>query len=141
MPHCGFVLVRSSNQELVIIHFIKKSIVSDSIVTVEETLNLQSVAKCYGNFKKCIWNSPSLPIQCCEPITWLDASFAHCSSTLLRGGRGEKHKIVQIAVFPIIFVTDCLKHLQNLKCGILELLILSQIPGMHLLITSLLYKP
>ena len=25
---------------------------------------------------------------------------------MLRGGRGDKHKIVQIAVFPIIFVTD-----------------------------------
>ena len=36
----------------------------------------------------------------------LDASFAHCSSTLLRGEKGEKHKIVQIAVFLIIFVTD-----------------------------------
>ena len=36
----------------------------------------------------------------------LDANFAHCSSTLLRGGRGDKYKIVQIAVFPIIFVTD-----------------------------------
>ena len=36
----------------------------------------------------------------------LDANFAHCSSTLLRGERGDKHKIVQIAVFPIIFVTD-----------------------------------
>ena len=46
------------------------------------------------------------PIQCCEPITLLDASFTHCFSTLLRGGRGEKHKIVQITVFPIIFVTD-----------------------------------
>ena len=84
---------------------------------------------------------PVLPIQCCEPITLLDASFAHCSSTLLRGGRGEKRKIVEIAVLPKIFVTDCLKNLQNLKCGILELLILSQIEGMHLPITSLLYKP
>ena len=50
---------------------------------------------------------PSPPIQCCKPTTLLDASFAHCSSTLLRVGRGDKHKIVQIAVFPIIFVTDC----------------------------------
>ena len=83
----------------------------------------------------------SPPIKCCKLITLLDASFAHCSSTLLRGGRGEKHKIVQIAVFPIIFVTDCLKNLQNLKCGILELLILSQIEGMHLPITLILYKP
>ena len=55
--------------------------------------------------------------------------------------RGEKHKIVKIAVFPIIFVIDCLKNLQNLKCSILEFLILSQIEGMHLSITSLLYKP
>ena len=79
-------------------------------------------------------------MQCCEPITLLDASFAHCSSTLLRRGRGEKHKIVQIAVFPILFANDYLKNLQSLKCGILELLILSQIEGMHLPITSLLYK-
>ena len=81
----------------------------------------QSVTKYYGNFKKCVENFPSPPIQCCEPITLLDASFAHYSSTLSRGGRGEKHKIVQIAVFPIIFVTDCLKNLQNFKCGILLL--------------------
>ena len=71
----------------------------------------------------------------------LDESFAHCSSILLRGERGDKHKIVQIAVFPIIFVTDCLKNLQNLKCDILELLILNQIEGMHLPIASILYKP
>ena len=70
----------------------------------------------------------------------LDASFAHCSSALLRGGRGEKHKIVQITVFPIIFVTDCLKNLQNVKCVILQLLILNQIEGMYLPITSLLYE-
>ena len=54
---------------------------------------------------------------------------------------GEKRKLVQIEVFPIAFVTDSLKILQNLKCGILELLILSQIEGMYLPITSLLYKP
>ena len=60
---------------------------------------------------------------------------------IVKGGRGEKHKIVQIAVFPIIFVTDCLKNLQNLKCGILELLILSQTEGMHLPIRSLWSKP
>ena len=52
-------------------------------------------------------NSPSPPIQFCKPITLLDASFAHCSSTLLRETRGKKHKIVQIAGFPIIFVTEC----------------------------------
>ena len=83
---------------------------------------------------------PLSPIQCWEPITLLDASFAHCSSTLLRGGRGEKHKIVQIAVFPIIFVTDCLKNLQSFKYGILLLLILNQIEGMYLPIMPLLYK-
>ena len=55
---------------------------------------------------------------------------------MLRGGRGEKHKIVQIAVFPIIFVTDCLKNLQNDKCGILQLFILNQVQGMCLPITS-----
>ena len=78
--------------------------------------------------------------QFCEPITLLDASFAHCSSTLFRGGRGEKHKIVQTAVFPIIFVTDCLQNLLNLKCGILLLFILNQIQVMYLPITSPLYK-
>ena len=78
------------------------------------------MTKYYGNFKKCVWNFASPPIQCWEPIalldasfvhweptTLLDASFAHCSSTWLRRGRREKHKIVQIAVYPILFVTDC----------------------------------
>ena len=35
--------------------------------------------------------------------------------TIVKGGRGEKQKIVQIAVFPIIFVTDCLKKYQKLQ--------------------------
>ena len=50
---------------------------------------------------------PPLLTQCCEPITQLDTTFGHCFSTLLRGGSEEKHKTVQITVFPIIFVTDC----------------------------------
>ena len=79
-------------------------------------------------------------MQCCKLIIFLDASFARCSSTLLRWGRGEKHTIVQIAVFLIIFVTDCLKNLQNFKCGILLLLSLNQIEGMYLPITPLLYE-
>ena len=49
-------------------------------------------------------------------------------------------RIVQIAVFPIIFVSDFLKNLQNFKCGILLLFILNQIEGMYLPIMSLLYK-
>ena len=65
----------------------------------------------------------------------LDASFTHCSSTSLRGVRGEKHEIVQIAVYPIVLVTDCLKNSQNFNCGNLQLLILNQIGGMHLPIT------
>ena len=69
----------------------------------------------------------------------LYTSFAQCSSTLLRGGRGEKHKIFQIAVFPIIFVTDGLKNMQSFKCSILPLLILNQTEGMCFPITSLLY--
>ena len=76
-----------------------------------------------------------------SPLYNVDAGFAHCFSTLLEKGAGEKHQIVQIAVFPIIFVTDFLKTLQHLLCGILELLILCQIEGMHLPITSLLYQP
>lgn len=31
-------------------------------------------------------------IQFCEPIKFLHTSFAHCSSTLLRGGKGETLK-------------------------------------------------
>ena len=46
-------------------------------------------------------------MQCCEHITQLDANFARCFSTLLREGRGQKHEIAQIAVFPVIFVADC----------------------------------
>ena len=79
---------------------------------------------------KSVFKILPLPYTILEPITLLEASFAHFSSTLLRGGRGEKHKIFQIAVFPISFPTDCLKHLQNFKCGILLLLILNQIEGM-----------
>ena len=62
---------------------------------------------------------PSPSIQCCKSITLLDAGFAHCFSALLWGGRVEEHKIVQIALFTIIFLTDCLKYLQYFKCGIL----------------------
>ena len=40
MPHCGLALVRSSNQEFVYYQFYKNSIVSYTIVAVEETLNL-----------------------------------------------------------------------------------------------------
>ena len=50
---------------------------------------------------------------------------------------GQKHKIVQIVVFPIIFVNDYLKKLKNLKCGILHLLVLNQIEGMQLPIKNL----
>ena len=89
---------------------------------------------------KSVFKIPPPSIQCCQPITLLIASFPHCSSTLLRGRSGGTHKVVQIAVFPIIFVTDCLKNLQNFNCGILLLLILNQIEGMYLPITPLLYK-
>ena len=40
MGHCGLVLVRWSNQELVYYKFCKSSIVSYTIVAVEATLNL-----------------------------------------------------------------------------------------------------
>ena len=58
----------------------------------------------------------------------------------MRGGREEKHKAVQITVFPIDFVTDCLENLQNFKSASLLLLILNEIEVMWLHITSLLYK-
>ena len=37
---------------------------------------------------------------------------------MLRREGGEKQNIVQIAVFPIIFVTDCLKKSQKLEMGV-----------------------
>ena len=82
-------------------------------------------------------NPPSPLTQCCKPITELDASFAHCFSTLLRGGREEKHEIALIAVFPTIFVTDCLKKSEKRKCSILQLVVLNHFEGMILPITSL----
>ena len=76
-----------------------------------------------------------------QTVTLIDASFVHCSSTLLRGGKGEKNKTVQTAVVRIVFVSDCLRNQKNLKCSILELIILSKIEGMHLPIKSPSYKP
>ena len=90
---------------------------------------------------KSVFKIPTLSVYNVANITLLDGSFGHCSSILLRGGWGEKHKIVQIAVFPITFVTDFLKNLQDLKCSILELLFYNQIERMHLRIASFLYKP
>ena len=62
----------------------------ESLLKTEEILikELQSVTKYYGNLEKCVSNSRSPPIQCCEPITQIDASLAHCFSTLLREGTG-----------------------------------------------------
>ena len=57
----------------------------------------QSMKIYYGNFKKCIKNLSSPPIQCWNPLTLIYACFANCSLTLLRGGREKKHKVVQIA--------------------------------------------
>ena len=54
---------------------------------------------------------PSPPLQCCQSITQVDVIFAsHCFSTLLKRAREQKQKIVQTAIIPIIFVTDCLKN-------------------------------
>ena len=62
-----------------------------------------------GILKK-FFKNPPLPLyNVVNPITKLEAGFAHCFTTLLRWGRGGGKKIVQIVVFPIIFVTDCLK--------------------------------
>ena len=49
----------------------------------------------------CLKIPPLPPIKCCEHITYLDASFAHCFP------RGKKHEIALIPVFPRLFVTDC----------------------------------
>ena len=44
--------------------------------------------KILGEFLKVCLKFPPPPIQYCERITWLDATFAHCVSTLLRARRG-----------------------------------------------------
>ena len=90
-----------------------------------------------GILRSMFKNLPSPPIQCCEPIRWLDARFAPCLSPLLRGSRGKTSEIVQIAVFPIIFVTDCLKNLKNFKCAILQLVVFNHFEGVQLPIKSL----
>ena len=63
--------------------------------------------KYYGNFQNYFQKSSSPTKECWEPMTQLDESFARCFSSLLRGERGWKHEINQIAVFAVIFVTDC----------------------------------
>ena len=90
-----------------------------------------------GILKSLFKNPPSPPTQCWKPITQLDSSFAHCFSTLLRGGSGEKHEIALIAVFPNIFVTDRLKKSEKRKSSILQLVVLNHFEGMILPITSL----
>ena len=53
-------------------------------------------------------------MQCCEPTTLLDASFAHCSSKLLRGGRGAFLSLIVVCItkgaglFGFFFV-ECFK--------------------------------
>ena len=64
-----------------------------------------------------------------DNIAW--RKFCSLLLNIVKRGRGEKHKIVQIEVFPIIFATDCLKHLQNFKCGISLFLFLNQIVFFH----------
>ena len=90
-----------------------------------------------GTLKSVFQNADFPLIQCCKPITKYETSFAQCFSTLLRGGRGWKHKNVQIAVFPIIFIIDCLKKTDKLTCSILRLFVLNDFEGMQLAIKSL----
>ena len=75
-------------------------------------------------------------------IFWAQNIASHqlCSLPLnvIKRGKAERHKIVEIVGCPIILVTGCLKKMQYFMCGILLLLILNQIEGMHLPITSLL---
>ena len=58
--------------------------------------------------------TPLLPytILWTHNIAW--RNFAHCLSMFLRLGKGGKHKIFQMAVFLIIFVTDC--GFPSLRC-------------------------
>ena len=62
-----------------------------------------------GILKKYLKTSPLPPIQCCEPITYLTQFLLIVSQHCWWGG-GETKKNVQMAVCPLIFVTDCLKN-------------------------------
>ena len=73
-----------------------------------------------------------------DKITW--HKFRSFSLNIVKRGKGSEKQIVRITVFPIIFATDCLKNLQSFKCDFLPVLILNQIEGMYLPITSLLFK-
>ena len=88
--------------------------------------------------KSVLKNSRSLPIQWCEPLTKLKAGFAHSFSVMM--GRCRNTELLKIAVFLIIFVTDCLKISQKLKCNILHLVVWNDFEGMQLPITSLRYN-
>ena len=43
----------------------------------------------------------------------------------------KKRKIIQISVFPIIFVTDSFKKPEKFKCGIFQMAVLNQFEDMH----------
>ena len=83
-----------------------------------------------GILKSDFKNPLSPPRQCCKPINSFTQIFAHCFSTLLREGRGEKHEIVLIAIFSITFVTDWLKKSEKRKCSILQYVVLNHFEGM-----------
>ena len=73
--------------------------------------------RCCKKLKK-ILNSFKKEIRKGVPQNWGGGGGGHW-------GEGEKQKIVQIVVFPIIFVTDCLKKSKNFKCDILLLIVLN----------------
>ena len=69
-------------------------------------------------------------------IAW--RKFYSTFLNIVKRGKGRETQNCLNISYPIIFVTACLKNLQNCKCDILQLLILSQIEGMHLPITYFL---
>ena len=54
---------------------------------------------------------PPLTTLSIHNIAW--DKFCSFFLNIVKGEEEEKQKIVQIAVFPIIFVTDCLKNSQK----------------------------
>ena len=65
------------------------------------------MTKYYGK-RKVLTEIPLLPpVHCCGDIIKRDVNVRLFFTTQIKGEKGEKEKIVKIADFPIISVTDC----------------------------------
>ena len=76
-------------------------------------------------------------LRACK-VAW--AKLYSFSLNIVESGSGEKQNIVQIAIYPIIFVSDCLKNCQKLKVWYFIIGFLNHFPAMRLPITSQRYQ-